>query len=616
MNASTLRNSPVPALAMTISLALAAVVAMTARASDIPAGLGAAVANTTVLQPGDVFTGVLPHTQPMHVVVALKLQNSDQLSSLVAAHQMLTPAQISANYAPTASQAQAVTAYLRQMGFTNVVIAPNRMLVSADGTADRAQVAFQTSFSRVQTQDGRTAFANNSDAHVPATLQGNVLSVIGLQNVYHAHTFAQRAADGGTPSIMGHNPMQFSSIYGGTGVPTAAGVTVGIIGVGDMSLSVSDLSLFTTNNKLASVATQVIYTGADSGDTSGTDEWSLDSQDIVGMSGGAVGQIIFYATPSFSDADLLADLNAAVTANVAKIINMSIGGCETFEQLDGTAAASDQIFQVAVAQGQTFSISSGDSGSNECAGQAKAGASWPSDSPYVVSVGGSALTASTTTWSNETVWTGAGGSPSNFEPMPSWQKAFLVPGTTRGLPDVAFDAYPYSGSIVYVNGVLKQYGGTSLAAPIFSAEWARVIAIKGAAVGFAAPQLYQLPTTVFHDITVGNNGSETAKVGYDFASGRGSMILSSLAALVGKPSPLFANFSVTSSGLGAKFTDHSTDSGGAITSRTWNFGDGGVISGALNPSHLYVKAGTFTVTESVGDGAGYLTSQTATVTIK
>ena len=616
MKVSAFRRFSLKTLSLAVVTSLALTISLRARADDVPTSLSAVVARSTSLHPGDVFTGVLPHTQPMHIVVALKVQNGAQLSNLVATHQTMKPEEFSASYAPSVSQAQAVATYLRQMGFTNVVIAPNRLFVSADGTADGAQAAFQTSFARVQTSDGRAAFANNSDAHVPAALQSSVLSVVGLQNAYTAHSFAIRAGAAGTPTITGHNPTEFSAIYGGAGVQTAAGVTVGIITVGDMSSALSDLSLFTTNNNLAPVTTQVIYTGADSGDVSGAAEWSLDSQDIVGTGGGAVGQLIFYVAPTFSDADLLTDLNTAVTANVAKIINMSIGGCETDVQLDGTAAAADQIFQLADAQGQTFAISSGDSGANECAGEAKPGAAWPSDSPYVVSVGGSTLTATTTTWSNETVWTGAGGSPSNFEPMPSWQQAFLVPGTTRGLPDVAFDADPNSGSIIYVNGVFKQYGGTSLAAPIFSALWARVIAIKGTNIGFAAPQLYQLPMVVFHDITVGNNGGETAKVGYDFASGRGSMILNELTTLASQPNPLTAKFSETSAGLIAKFTDSSTDALDTITSRTWNFGDGSGPATATNPSHLYVKAGVFTVTETVNDAAGYSASQVTSVTIK
>jgi pseudomonalisin len=600
---------------MTISLALAAAAVMSARASDISIGLGAAVASTTTLHPGDVFTGVLAHTQPMHIVVALKLRNSDQLDTLVAAHQMLTPAQFSIQHAPTQVQAEAVAIYLTRMGFTNVVIAPNRLLVSADGTAATAQAAFQTSFARVQTKDGRVAFANNSDAHMPITLQDSVLSVIGLQNAYVAHTFAQRAqvkTSASPATIAPHDPTQFSSIYGGTGVPTAAGVTVGIITEGDMTQSVADLNTFTTTNSLATVNTQVIYVGADSGDTSGNGEWSIDTQDIVGASGGQVGQLILYAAPSLTDADLLADFNAAEMANAAKVVNVSIGGCETDTRNDGTAAASDQIFELAVAQGQTFSIATGDRGADECQNGGTT-PSWPADSPYVVAVGGTTLDASTTTWSSETVWVDAGGSPSTFEPKPSWQNA-LVPGTKRGLPDIAMDADPNSGAEVYVNGGLQQWGGTSLASPIFVGLWARMIAIKGTTIGFAAPLLYQLPAADFHDVTVGNNGGEVAKVGYDFASGRGSVILSALASQVGLPSPLVASFSESSSELTAKFTDHSTDSAGTITSHVWAFGDGGT-STATNPSHTFLRTGAFSVSETVSDNAGYTIAKTTTVTI-
>jgi len=616
MKPTTLRNSPVPALAMTISLALAAVAVMSAQASALPASLGAAVASSTVLQPGDAFAGVLPHTQPMHIVVALKLQNSDQLNSLVAAHQTLTPAQFATNYAPTTAQAQAVATYLRQTGFTNVVISSNHMLVSADGTADSSQAAFQTSFARVQTHDGRVAFANNSDAHMPTSLQGSVLSVIGLQSAYQAQTFAQRAqsnTSGGAASIAAHDPVQFSSIYGGTGVQTAAGVSVGIVTEGDMTQSIADLNSFTASNGLPTVATQVIYTAPDSGDTSGDDEWSIDTQDVVGAAGGQVGQLILYVTPSLSNTGLLTAFNAAVTDNVAKVINVSIGECETIAQLDGTAAAADQLFQAAVAQGQTFSIASGDKGANLC-GTGIPTPSWPASSPYVISVGGTTLDASATTWASETVWVDGGGAPSGFEPKPVWQNAAFA-GTKRGVPDIAMNADPNSGAIVYVDGGLQQWGGTSLASPIFVGLWARMIAIKGTGIGFAAPQLYPLPTSVFHDVTVGNNGGETAKVGYDFATGRGSVILSALASQLGAPSPLIVNFGETASGLGAKFTDTSTDSAGTITSHTWSFGDGG-SSTAANPSHLFPGAGVYSVSETVSDTAGYTVAKTTSVTIK
>ncbi len=78
--------------------------------------------------------------------------------------------------------------------------------------------------------------------------------------------------------------------------------------------------------------------------------------------------------------------------------------------------------------------------------------------------------------------------------------------------------------------------------------------------------------------------------------------------------PPTANFSYTTSGLTANFTDTSSDSDGTIASRSWAFGDGG-SSTATNPSHTYAAAGTYTVTLTVtdDDGASNTTSQSVTV---
>ena len=145
---------------------------------------------------------------------------------------------------------------------------------------------------------------------------------------------------------------------------------------------------------------------------------------------------------------------------------------------------------------------------------------------------------------------------------------------------------------------------------------ARVIAVKGTTVGFAAPLLYQLPASDFHDVTIGNNNGETAKVGYDFASGRGSLILNSAIQHIGAPAnvPPVANFSDTTLGLVASFTDSSTDSDGTIASHAWTFGDGST-SIAANPRHIYAKAGTFSVTETVTDNGGATDAKTESLTL-
>jgi len=75
-----------------------------------------------------------------------------------------------------------------------------------------------------------------------------------------------------------------------------------------------------------------------------------------------------------------------------------------------------------------------------------------------------------------------------------------------------------------------------------------------------------------------------------------------------------ANFSASVSSLTASFTDASFDGGGAIASRSWNFGDG-TSSTATNPSHTYAIAGVYTVTLTVTDDTGPTNTKTQTVNV-
>lgn len=545
----------------------------------VAAGLSVAfaappVTRAVVLSMGDTVTGPLPLTQPMRVVVALKLRNKAQLDAFLQQprHPLLTPAQFAAQYSPSQSQAQQVANFLNRSGFTNVTIAPNRLLVSGDATAAIVQATFKTSMVRVRTHNGREAYANSTDVQVPAALQSSVQAVLGLQNVHIMHTLSKsitsaqpdvdatgpcnpnkiisQSFDSVSPMAIScrvaHDPTQFASIYDATGLPAASAVPVGIITWGSMTQVISDLNTFTSRHNLPLVSTQVVQTG--SLGTSDPDEWDLDSQDIVGMSGG-VQQIVFYVAPGGTsgpyggntDSNLTTAYNAAVAADAVKVINVSIGGCETVVHQDGSAAADDQIFQQAVAQGQTFSVSSGDSGADEC-GNGGTTPSWPASSQYVVSVGGTSLFTtqySPTQWATETVWndgtsSATGGSPSTFEPMPTWQHNVgqNAGHSTRGVPDIAFDASPSSGALVIVGGQQEQIGGTSLASPLFVGAWARILEEKGEYIGFAAPLLYQAAIANyagdFHDVTVGNNNGETATTGWDYTTGFGSLVLSQI----------------------------------------------------------------------------------------
>ncbi|MGN6312964.1 MAG: protease pro-enzyme activation domain-containing protein [Rhodanobacteraceae bacterium] len=622
--------------------ALVVALSLAAAASANAAPAAQAIAHATVLRNGDTVAGALAISKPMHIVMGLNLRNKAQLDALISkpGFTPLTGAQFLAQYSPTAEQAQAVADFLKQSGFTNVEIAPNRLLVSGDATAGAVQRAFHTSLVSVKTHDGRVAYANSSDASVPDSLQPIVASVLGLQTVHIAHTnhvVAQpfsvhtNAQTYVTGSMVGHNPKDFATIYGAGSTATASTVPVGVITQGSMTNVKSDFSKFLSQNGYSNIPLNIVTVNGGGTDTSGDGEWDLDTQDIVGISGG-VQSLYLYDTPTLSDADLTADFNKVVSDNIVKIINVSIGGCETSAEVSGLAE-DDNIFQQAVAQGQTFSISTGDSGADEC-GNGGITPSWPANSQYVVAVSGTGLyTSGTTTWGGEVVWNelasnegATGGSPSTYEPQPSWQNGVgqNAGNSHRGLGDIAFDGDPNSGAIVIVDGANQQIGGTSLASPLFVGVWARALATKSG-LGFAAPLIYSDAASNyaadFHDVTSGNNNGETAATGWDYPTGFGSVNIANFVSHVtggssggggGTPS---ANFSFTTSGLTANFTDTSTDSGGTIGSHSWTFGDGGT-STAANPSHTYAAAGTYSVTETVTDSAdGQQSSKTESVSV-
>ncbi len=582
--------------------------------------------------------------EQVNVVVSLKLRNKAELDSLTAKLMVgapgvkpLTSAEFMAKHAPTAAQAQAVVAYLRAQGFSNIDVAPNNLLVSATGGAGVIRNAFKADLHEYNV-NGRRAYANVTDALVPAHLASTVMGVVGLQNVHMMHTHAQHmvAPDAVTPqAITGVSIPNFASIYGASSLPSATTGTIGIITAGKVSQTITDLKSFASSAgyPVPNVTTTVVGTAGTS--TSGVSEWNMDSQSSLAAAGGSISHMILYNVTDLSDAALTNGYNKAVTDNLARAINVSLGGCESNQ--GSVEASQDQIFQSAVAQGQMFSVSSGDSGAYECGATAGKAQSYPAVSPYVMAIGGTTLSSSGGTYTSETVWSctsasscqqsssgGAGGGPSLTENAPSWQTAAGVLGssTKRGVPDISFDASPQSGALVLVNGSNQQIGGTSLAAPLWAGFWTRIQAAHGNTLPFPAATIYQGASAHpawFHDVTSGNQGYAAA-TGWDYASGYGSVQIAALSASLGSPPPPpppagpTANFTDTVSGLTVSFVDTSTDTGGTITSRSWNFGDSST-STAQNPTNTYAASGSYNVTETVTESNAKTASHNASVTV-
>ena len=182
----------------------------------------------------------------------------------------------------------------------------------------------------------------------------------------------------------------------------------------------------------------------------------------------------------------------------------------------------------------TYFATSGSSGATDYVDNTHMGnvptTSFPANSPWVTSVGGTNLNLTNTdSILAETAWSGSGGGFTHLSQMPSYQK--LLPAQVqqqfnnqRGVPDVSIDDDPLTGLAVYVDGQWQLAGGNTNV-PIWTALGAIADQIAGHPLGFINPALYKLGTSNtyhqdFHDIIEGNNNNQQANVkGYSAAPG-------------------------------------------------------------------------------------------------
>lgn len=485
------------------------------------------------------------YRDPLHIVVTLKLRNEANLDAyLVRTHtlgdsmygQTLTESEFVDQYGPTQQQVDAVASYLQKVGLKNINWSANRLQVYADALPWLMGIAFgYGTSSGIWKSSGHVVVTNNEDASVPASLS-QVQSIIGLSTAHVANKMIMRPTAAAAAGSVGHVPTDFPSIYNALGVASASTVPVAVVASGNLLQVEADLRAYEAQNGLPVVPLTFLPQEIVGTDTSGLDEWDLDTQTITSMAGN-VSHLYVYNAASLSDADLTTTYNQIVIDNFAKVISISLGECERGPHSDGSMAADDTIFKEAMAQGQTFFVSSGDGGANTGCG-AQQGltkqVAYPASSPYVVAVGGTTLsTTGTTVYGSETAWGKSGGGTSSFE-SPGAAQAAAKGVTKREVPDVAMDADPNSGAIIVYNGGSLQVGGTSLASPMAAGAWARVLGTHPT-VGTAAPAFYTAASkspAPFHDITSGTNcvglvcllnPNYKAGTGYDEVTGIGSL---------------------------------------------------------------------------------------------
>ncbi len=337
-----------------------------------------------------------------------------------------------------------------------------------------------------------------------------------------------------TPNGVAYTPSEIQTAYHYNTAAKGTGQTIAIIDAyGDSSIS-SDLACFDQVMNLPAPPSLTVTAigGKIHGSNSGwAMETALDVEYAHAMAPGA--NLLLLETPSASLTYLINDA-VPYAAGHANVISMSWGSAESSLGCS-TEAAESSYFTNAAGLGAILVGASGDGGAND--GTSSPTVDYPAADPSVVGAGGTDLTTTSSyAWSGETVWNDAsgatGGGVSTCFSEPSYQSSVGVQITTasgsttpagRAVPDVAYDASPYTGFWVWVGGKWNQVGGTSDAAPqwagIFADARSAGVSVDGSNVHSA---IYGLPSSALHDITVGNNGHYYASAGYDACTGVGS----------------------------------------------------------------------------------------------
>ncbi|HWE55547.1 MAG TPA: protease pro-enzyme activation domain-containing protein [Acidimicrobiales bacterium] len=552
-------------------------------------GAGAAVAATpsapawatTATQAYHTFgadlLGAAPAGQQLNLVISLAPRNQAAEAAALKAmytpgsetfHQFLTPAQFTAAYGPTTAAVDAVTGYLAGHGFTNISVLSNHMAVTATANVAQVTSAFHTVISNFRA-GAVNFYANSAPALIPSSLSGVVTAVLGLNNVPfptpHPVVATKQA---GSPNLLnGVAPQYFQNTYGAAGTPTGSKTPIAILTEGNVSQVYKDLALAEKNNKLPAVSMSQINVGPQSTDTSGQDEFDLDTQSSTAMAQ-TVSHVYLYNIGSLVDSQIDLDFATFVAQDKAPAMSASIGGCDIFPWVDGSMVSTDQVLQEGAMQGQSLFASSGDNGDG-CAFIAATGVpssfpgtNWPASGEFTTAVGGTTLVADTSgNRIQEIGWIGSGGGISETE-NPGWWTQDTDPGFSaeyvnggRAVPDVGLDADPYgTPANIYVSGSVEGVGGTSLASPLMLGSWARMESAHANRLGFAAIDLYAVydkvnpgthettpvgipvviptpnPAAVpgFTDITLGTNGLYPDLPGYDEVTGLGAPNLAQL----------------------------------------------------------------------------------------
>ncbi len=476
-------------------------------------------------------------------------------------HKWLTPEKFGRRFGPSDHDIQAVTLWLESQGFQVAGATHGRTGIEFSGTTGQIQNAFHAGIHKFVV-NGEEHWANPNDPQIPAALAPVVVGIARLNNFRkkpQVRVLKQPITAAYQP---GSSVPQFTATDGSHGLaPSDYGViyninplyAAGINGTGSTiaivarsNIKASDIASFRSIFGLPKNPPTIILNGKDPGLVSGDEtEALLDTSWSGAVAPNAAIKLVVSANTNNADGVDLSE-QYIINHNLADIMSESYGDCEA-NYTQPEAANIQSLAQQAVAQGITYLVSTGDSGSAGCDdpnSETTAGGPFSinilASNPYTVAVGGtefnengndaaywnpqnssvfgSALSyipedvwnESCTTAqcgaSNAGIWAGGGGA-SIFFPKPGWQAGVTgIPNDgVRDIPDVSLSAASHDYYLLCEDGSCTAnskgqfsfdgVSGTSAAAPSFAGIMALVKQHTGSRLGQADFVLYQLAAT-------------------------------------------------------------------------------------------------------------------------
>jgi hypothetical protein len=551
---------------------------------------------------GSTQYGAPPGGQTLHLDVVLAGQDPGGLSQAVAAlstpgspdyRHYLTAAQYAEQYGPTPAEVAQVSSALRSEGLSVGTPQPGSTLLPVSATVSVVSAALGTPLESVQApgQSAR-AIVNTAAPQVPASLNGVVTGVVGLDGLFEEHDMLKRGhaspespespesqaapapvAHASTPqACAGAQAAAAGSTYTSTQLSSLFGLdqlfAQGRTGIGQSiaivefeQYAASDFAAFEACYGLSNSIRNVQVDGGAGGPAQGVGEAALDTE--LAAVNAPSASLVVYEAPNGDDAQAFDLFNRIASDDSSQVVTTSWGVCEA-SMPAADRQTENGIFQRMALQGQTVIAASGDAGSEDCLptnGSDQLAVDDPGSQPDVVSAGGTALT--TAAVSSQSVWNdcegsvtlcsgnttlgAAGGGYSLQWPANPGQPAALGPPTTpcglatcRAVPDFSYPSDPSAGGVAaYWNGHWTVFGGTSVAAPTNAGLFVDTNQGCFRALGRVGPALYvvhQADSDTFTDVTLGNNdftdtngGLFAATSGFDPASGLGTPVDQNLA---------------------------------------------------------------------------------------